>query len=1023
MNASAPRPLSRLSLCAAFALAPAVIAFAADDLERDFAAPPQAAKPYVWWHWLSGAISPDGVDRDLAAMKEAGLGGAVITNIASLPSIPGNKIANSPWPEIKYANPAWWALMKHAIMDGYAKGLDMGVVNCPGWAVSGGPWITAELSMQRLAWTETKVAGPQHFSGKLPQTKLNPKWNYYRDIAVIAVPDGAVVSLAEIVDLSAQLKPDGAIEWDAPSGKWTLYRFGHTTNGRMTNPLPDGVEALECDKLSARASAFHIEQLLATLRANLGPVIGKELRHVHFDSFEAGAADWTANLPAEFKALRGYDIIPWLPVLAGRQVGDATMTGRFKWDMRETLNQMFVRNNLGTMARLLKDAGIRMSLEPYTGPFDTIAATAQCELPMSEFWSQPKSWLNTRPDRHDEITRNVTASAQDLDAKIVCAEALTGFPMDSRWTEDPACLKPAIDWAMVSGINQFQLHSWVLQPFGDDVKPGMTLSWWGTHFGRNQTWAKQGKEFFSYLSRCSAILQHGSVVSDFCSVGFVGSEGDAISFDQFLTTKFVNGRVMAPSGHTYAVLALPADTRAMLPAVAAKVKELVGAGAAILAPKPTASPSLAGYPESDRAVAAIGGEVWGAMDGVSVTQNNFGRGTVYWGVAAQTVLAARNVAADFIAEAAVPTNLRALHRREGEADIYFVVNSATEAVDSILSFRITGKTPELWYPASGSIVNPALWGAAGDRTRLPLRVGPMETVFVIFRHPATTDPVRAVTRSEIFSPERETIGLHYLAEGSYVAQSVALAGAALDSGMLSTTSDCQLRLRTGRTGRYEFTLASGRHLGVDVNKLPEPLELSGAWKVSFAPGMGAPASMTFIGLSSWTDSADIGVKYFSGTATYEKELPLTAVQPRPHQRIMLDLGAVKSLAQVKVNGRDFGVLWTPPFAVDITDAVNVGANTLEIAVTNTWRNRLIGDEQQPADVAWGDFKMFRKVIPGGAPLVRYPDWLATDKARPSPGRHTFVSWNYFNKESSLMESGLLGPVTVRVEADITVSTK
>lgn len=1017
-----PRRAVRIAVAAGCAVL-ATTLLAGGTLEQDFAAPPQAARPYVWWHWLSHSISTNGVDRDIAAMKESGIGGALITNIASLPSQGGMKIGNPPWPGMTYGTEPWWQLMKRAIASGHAAGLDMGMVNCPGWAVSGGPWITPDRSMQRLVWTQTRFAGPGRYAGEPPRPKVNPQWNYYRDVAILAVPDRPDATAADVVRLESQRRPDGTLDWQAPPGNWTIFRFGQTTTGRMTNPLPDGVESLECDKLSAEASAFHIEHLLATLREHLGPMVGRELRHMHFDSYEAGPADWTAALPAQFRSLRGYDPIPWLPVLAGRTLGGPELSGRFEWDMRQTLSDMFVRNNLVTMAALLRKAGIRMSLEPYTGPFDTIAATSACELPMSEFWSNPSSWLKTRMDRHDEITRKVTASAQAAGFRIVCAEASTGFPMDSRWTEHPGFLKASIDSAMVGGINQFQLHSWVHQPFGDDVKPGLTLSWWGTHFGRNQTWFEPGKAYFAYLARCAALLQHGFVVSDLCTAGFVADEGDAISTEQLLQCRTEDGRIVVPSGRRYAAILLPPDTRAMLPATAAKVKELVEGGATIVGPKPLESPSLEGYPQNDRAVAALGEEVWGGVDGITTRQNRYGKGRVIWGCSTREVLSALGVPPDFAAECADPSRIRALHRSDDDTDLYFVVNAAAEATDAILSFRVTGRIPEIWRPLTGSHDEAALWRTHDSHTRLPLRMAPGEALFVVFRRPArNSDPVRCIVRTQEFHTPGNTLGLHFLADDTYAAFSTD-AVANTPGGIPSAwRSGGAVHLRTSMPGRYSLVFESGRTAESDAVAIPPAQEIAGGWRVVFDDHAHPDASADMKQLTSWSDSPDPSIRYFSGTATYRRRIAITADRLAQGRRLMLDLGTVHDLARVRVNGKDLGVVWTEPFTVDITDAAREGDNDLEIAVTNTWHNRLIGDEQEPADIEWGPERTFRRVIPTGRPLARFPDWIVNSTPRPSKGRHTFVSWNYFKPDSPLIPAGLLGPVLLRSQAEIVFQT-
>ena len=172
--------------------------------------------------------------------------------------------------------------------------------------------------------------------------------------------------------------------------------------------------------------------------------------------------------------------------------------------------------------------------------------------------------------------------------------------------------------------------------------------------------------------------------------------------------------------------------------------------------------------------------------------------------------------------------------------------------------------------------------------------------------------------------------------------------------------------------------------------------------------------MTFPELQSWSKNANPNIKYFSGTATYRKELRLDAL--RPGQRYVLDLGAVHELASIKVNGRSLGVLWYPPFRMDVTGALKAGANMLEVRVTNTWANRLIGDEQEPEDSQWTEWEDFRDF--GGYAMKAYPDWFVKNQPRPSPGRKCFVTYNYFKKDTPLFPAGLLGPVQWIVENEV-----
>jgi hypothetical protein len=341
-----------------------------------------------------------------------------------------------------------------------------------------------------------------------------------------------------------------------------------------------------------------------------------------------------------------------------------------------------------------------------------------------------------------------------------------------------------------------------------------------------------------------------------------------------------------------------------------KIRDLVADGATVVAPKPKKSPSLSGYPSVDDEVRAIANDVWGPIDGKSLTRHDYGKGAVYWGPSIEEVLAAQKVAPDFeYNRPQTDTRLVWIHRQLADADVYFVANQGEAARDVAASFRVAGKEAELWRPDTG-MIEPSGYTIDGGRTTVPLHLDPHGSVFVMFRRPAT-------------SPSRT------------IPQAV-------------TT-----------------TLAT----------------LSGPWRVSFPPNGGAPPQLQLDTLSSWTTSTDAGVKYFSGTATYAKDIQAPPAWFRPGAKVVLDLGTVKEIAEISVNGKPLGILWKAPFQADVTAALRPGPNHLEIKITNLWPNRLIGDQQ------------------------------------PSAGkRYTFTDYKPYTKDSPLLDSGLLGPVTLSAVA-------
>ena len=230
-----------------------------------------------------------------------------------------------------------------------------------------------------------------------------------------------------------------------------------------------------------------------------------------------------------------------------------------------------------------------------------------------------------------------------------------------------------------------------------------------------------------------------------------------------------------------------------------------------------------------------------------------------------------------------------------------------------------------------------------------------------------------------------------------------------------------MRLCTTHGGLYQLSFASGATKLVRIAPLPQPITVDGPWNVSFTPGWGAPRQFVFNKLASWTSSHNGGIKYFSGTGTYRKSFTVPASFIGADNRVILELGSVKDMARVWVNGREMGVLWHAPFKMDVTSALKAGVNNLRVAVTNTWRNRLIGDDQQPSSLQWGGMRTSGNTLVG-RPLKRFPEWVIHNTPRPNKGRLTFETWNYYVQGSRLSAAGLIGPVKLAVTADVPIPT-
>jgi hypothetical protein len=744
----------------------------------------------------------------------------------------------------------------------------------------------------------------------------------YETVPTPPLPASAIIPQSDIVDLTSKMAPDGTLSWEVPAGKWTVMRMGYSLTGAKNRPAIAAALGYEVDKMSAKHVESYLHGYLDPLAKELGPLYGKSLQYMLLDSWEAGIQNWTEEMPEEFRKRRGYDPTPYLPVLAGRVVVSPEVSDRFLWDFRRTIVDLYAEEFYGTATDFVHRQGLKtyseasgVSLEPME---DALLNKKQVDIPMGEFWMRSlHPW-----EMYYQDVRGAASSAHVYGKPLVAAESFTGGGYES-----PYSLKKVADYWLAQGINRLVFHTSAHQPL--DTKPGNTMV--GTHINRNITWAEEAAPFMKYLARSQYMLQQGKFVADLAylldegapsTMPFWGAalqpappEGydyDYFNADALLTRLSVapDGRLVLPDGPSYRVLVLPRTDRMTLP-VLRKVRDLVAGGATVVGPRPVASPSLTGYPESDRELQRIATDVWGDLDGVSRTRHVYGKGLVVWGLPLPEVLTSMGVKPDVEYSRSLDGGLAWLHRRTADADVYYLASQSDRPDTVEARFRVAGREPEIWHPDTG-LTEPAAYTIDGDLTTVRIPMTERDALFVVFRRPASA-PSRTLPAAT-------------------------------------------------RT-----TLAT----------------VDGPWTVTFPPKLGAPASIQLPKLQSWTESADAGVKYFSGTATYTRTLQAPRGWFTPGAKLLLDLGRVGDIAEVRVNGKSLGTLWKPPYTVDVTSALRPGANQLEIRVTNEWTNRIAGDRAAPAG---------QKVLSGGPPAFGGP-------GRPQP----------------LPESGLMGPVEVRSE--------
>ncbi len=741
-------------------------------------------------------------------------------------------------------------------------------------------------------------------------------------LATPAVAASDVINKSDVVDLTSKMQPDGTLDWAAPAGDWIVLRLGYSLTGRQNHPASPEATGLEVDKLDPVAVRAYFDKYLAQYKDATGGLIGKRgLQYIITDSWEAGTANWTGNMIAEFNKRKGYDMLPWLPVLTGRIVESAEASDRFLWDFRTTLGELVAEYHYDELTSLLHGRGMGRYTESHEGGRafigDGMEVKRSADIPMSATWT-PGGFGGNEADgvatRHKADVRESASVAHIYGQDRVAAESMTAI--GNTWAYSPERLKPTADMELASGLNLFVIHTSVHQPVDDKI-PGLGLGPFGQWFTRHETWAEQASPWITYLARSSFMLQQGKFVADVLYVysedqnitALFGNElppvPDGYNFD-FLNAGAVakvlsvkDGNITTESGMSYRLLVLDPSTEYMTLPALQKIRDMVHGGALVAGPKPVNTPSLSG---DEAEFQAIADELWGSEAG----ERAVGNGTVYAGQTVAEALSAIGVPPDF--EYTKPrddTELLFVHRKLSDSEFYWVNNRNSRVENLKATFRVEGKAAEVWHPVTGRM-EPASYDIADGRTTVPLRLEPDDAVFVVFRE--ATD-------------------------------------------VLSRT-------------------------------LPQPIEtqlatVEGAWDVSFQPERGAPERVTFEQLTAWNENDNPGVKYFSGTGTYYKTIQALDNWFQSGAELYLDLGDVKNLAEVIVNGESLGIIWKEPFRVNVTEALKPDANTLEIKVTNLWVNRLIGDAQ--------------------------PD--ATTK-------YTYTSQPFYQADSPLLPSGLLGPVQI-----------
>ena len=1034
------------------------------QIESDFVDPPRAARPYVWWHWMNGNITKEGIRKDLLWMNRIGIGGFhhFDAGIGVAPIVKNRLI---------YMHDDWKDAFKYAIEVGDSLGMEMAVASSPGWSCMGGPWVRPADAMKKLVWREMYLKGKQRFCGALPepfreagliQNVGRKDYGFYEDIAVLAVKlpaadvpltemgvavsssvgaldlekltnddltDGVVVkkddtgfawityefpssqsiravslydgrnrspyyhakpsysvslqksddgkSFEEVVripstscskttisfpevkakyfrlkindpngkgarvsefnlypvgrinhaeekacfasphdihdyptttdgefanvviDITDKVR-DGILKWNVPKGNWKILRIGYSLTGHLNGPAPKEATGLEVDKLDPEALTTYFRTYLDMYKDASGGLIGdKGIQYMLVDSYEAGAQNWTPGMVSFFRNQRGYDLIPWLPVLTGEIVESVEKSEAFLWDWNVTIAELYAAG-YNYIDGILKEYGIKgryCEAHECGRVFvaDGMDIKRHAAVPMAACWIDAGSPTMAAAD-----IRESASVAHIYGQNLVAAESLSASGThDNAYSYHPGKLKRTADWEMANGVNRFIIHESSHQPL-DSVFPGLGLGQYGQWFNRHETWAEEARAWTDYLARSSFMLQQGRAVasillyygedSNICALygydppkvpaGFCFDYANPSVLKDLVAS--ANGKIVA-GNMEYEVLFLGKNVQRMSVPILKKLLDLARSGAKICGHKPLGPAGMTDDMDEWKEL----------LDNLQSCRN------VRFGVPINKVAEVCRLVPDI--QYPESEDIRFVHRSVDDAEIYWINRPADSFKSVDISFRQTGRKPMMFHPETGK-AEEVSYRMSADRTVVTVDFVPNDALFVVF----------------------------------------------------------------------------GERTDKNVQSLPETDQKSicrvdGPWLVEFQPGRGAPQSAIFPKLISFTECDDPGIKYFSGRAIYSGVFSMASL---PSGRISIDLGDVRELARVKLNGIDCGLVWKKPFCVDVTEAVVEGENHLEITVVNTWRNRLIGDEQ------------------------------------PGSKKITYTSQKFYNKNSKTSAAGLLGPLEI-----------
>ncbi len=996
-----------------------------ERLAERFANPPDSTRPGVYWYFMDGNLSREGMTADLESMKQAGIGSVLFLEVNV--GVPRGKV--------DFMSDEWLDLFTHARKECERLGITMKLGIGPGWTGSGGPWVKPENSMQHLVSSMTEVTGPARLSAPLPRPQpkqpffgegafteaLKKVWSsYYSDVAVLAFPApeaGSFIANANVKttrDLYRGLKATASYITDFEE-KALYYRAPYSSYPGVSQYIPAPATYPSAPE-SVTIRKDRVVDLTALLQpdgslawdvppgrwiimrfgsTNNGSVTRPApLPGVGFECDKFDTAAFSAHFDNFVKKLLPERITPYGQKKGGItslhmdswEMTPANWTGDFRADFQRRRGYDplpfypcyagLIVGSAELSERFLWDLRLtaqELVLENHAQQVKRICDRYGFELSIEPYDMNPTADLDLGAVAdvpmcefwHKDYGFNTSFSCIEV-ASIahVLGRPVVASESFTSWGgfhSYPGSLKNQGDWAFAAGVNNFYYHTFAHKPFPDNIRPGMTMGPYGVHWDRAEPWWPMSTAYHRYIARCSYLLQQGRTVADLL---YLTPEGAPHVFRN--PPSATTGEPFLPDRRGYN---FDGCSPAMLTAHA-RVEDnrlVFESGAAyrllVLPAFDTMTPALL---EKIGALVSDGAIVVGGPPAKSPSLSGY----------PDCDRAVRDLALKIWGSLQSPVSVT--ERKYGKGRIFW--GGELSRQDSASLYPAYDPTARLLREL----------GAREDfesSARLRYTHRTTDGLDLYFVSNTTAESVSADC---IFNMERGVPELWDPLTGKISSlPRYSQAGGRTTVPLKFAPQQSWFVVFDRMSRAPENRDTSARNF--DDMRLLKSVE--GPWSVSFDTAWGGPAQAAFDSLQDWTTRKEKGIRYYSGSATYRTTLTLPE---QPASRLWLDLGEVHCIARVRVNGTDLGVAWCAPWQVEITGAARQGENQLEVDVANLWVNRLVGDEALPDD---------------GIKDGKFPEWLLTGAPRTS-GRYTFATWKFYKADSPLQRSGLVGPVSV-----------